>query len=104
MRAAMSELASALPWIVVPILAGCLYALVWYASDSLSGVARVLARTAPLAVIVPGIVYLSVVLTMQREELEAEPPARERVTPKTAKKTAKPEPIEAAPEAENEKP
>jgi esterase/lipase superfamily enzyme len=95
----MPEPASALPWIVVLVLAGCLYALVWYASDSLGGVARVLARAAPLAVIVPGIVYLSVVLAIQREELEPEPAVPESVAPKTAK----PAPVEAAPEAEKEK-
>jgi esterase/lipase superfamily enzyme len=98
----MPELASALPWIVALILAGCLYALVWYASDSLSGVARVLARVAPLAVIVPGIVYLSVVPAMQREALEAEPAVPETVAPKRAK-TAKPAPVEASPEVEKEK-
>jgi esterase/lipase superfamily enzyme len=96
----MSELASALPWIVVLVLAGCLYALVWHAAGHLSGAARVVARAAPLAVIVPGIVYLSVVLAVPRQELVAEPAVPERVAPKTAT----PAPLEAAPEAESEKP
>src|SRR5262245_31696884 len=74
----MPDLPSALPGIAVPVLAACVYAVVWYATRGLAGGVRALARAVPLAVIVPGLVYVSAVLSMHLEEAEADlaPPMR----------------------------
>jgi esterase/lipase superfamily enzyme len=70
----MAELASALPGTVLPVLAaGCLYALVWRATRGLDDAARVLARAVPVAVIVPGLLWVTAVLSIQRDAAEARP-------------------------------
>jgi esterase/lipase superfamily enzyme len=80
----MPELASALPGIALPVLAtGCLYALVWRATRGLDEPARVLARAVPIAVIVPGVLWVSAVLSIHLQKAEAGPAAvaRDLVTP-----------------------
>ncbi len=90
----MPELASALPGIAVPVFAGCVYAVIWYVTRDLDGRARMLARAAPLAVIVPGLVYLSVVLSAPHEKGEAGPAA----LPRALRKAAAPVRVTATPE------
>ena len=90
----MPELASALPGIAVAVFAGCLYAVVWYVTRDLDDRARMLARAAPLAVIVPGLLYISLVLSAQREEAEAGPAA----LPSALRKAAAPVRVTATPE------
>jgi esterase/lipase superfamily enzyme len=68
----MAELASALPGIALPVLAAaCLYALIWRATRALDAAARVLARAVPAAAIVPGLLWVSPVLSIQRDEAAA---------------------------------
>ena len=68
------ELWSALPGIAVPVLAaGCLYALVWRATRGLDAAARVLARAVPVAVILPGLLWVAAILPMQHKAAEARP-------------------------------
>ncbi len=70
----MSELASALPGIALPVLAAaCLYALLWRATRGLDEAARVLARAVPVAVIVPGLVWVSAILSIRLDDAEAGP-------------------------------
>src|SRR5262245_21557481 len=87
----MPELASALPGFVVPVLAaGCLYVLVWRATRGLDDAARVLARAVPIAVIVPGVLWVSAVLSIHLEKAEAGPAsvARDLVTPPPGTRSA----------------
>jgi esterase/lipase superfamily enzyme len=66
----MAELASALPAIALPVLAAvCLYGLIWRATRGLDA-ARVLARVVPVAVILPGLLCISPVLSIQRDATE----------------------------------
>jgi esterase/lipase superfamily enzyme len=70
----MSELASALPGIALAaVAAGCLYALVWRATRGLGHPARALARVVPIAVVVPGLLWISAVLSIQLRKAEARP-------------------------------
>jgi esterase/lipase superfamily enzyme len=91
----MPALLSVLPGIAVPFISGCLYAVVWYATRGLGATARVVARAAPLAVMVPGICYFAVVLPAERED--AEPPAQATGAPMRPRRT------EAAPEERSDR-
>jgi esterase/lipase superfamily enzyme len=71
----MPGLASTLPWIASAVFAGCLYAAIWYVTRELHGRARLLARTTPLAVIVPGLLLVSLVLSAQRDDAGSVPAA-----------------------------
>jgi esterase/lipase superfamily enzyme len=101
----MPDLASILPQISAPVAACVIYGVIWYATRSLPGLARMLARAAPLVVIVPAIVYVSLAMPVQHDE-EAEPAP----TPRAAKKSApgagaqpgRPEPNIAAMEGKDE--
>ena len=99
----MRELASALPGMVLPALAaGCLYVLVWRATRSLDDHARVLARAVPIAVIVPGLLWVSAILSIHLEDAEAGPAsvARELATPpRTRSASRAPQPAGAATKA-----
>jgi esterase/lipase superfamily enzyme len=80
----MPELASALPGIALPVVAaGCLYALVWRATRGLDEAARVLARAVPIAVLIPGLLWVSAILAVRLDKAEAGPAdmARELATP-----------------------
>jgi esterase/lipase superfamily enzyme len=96
----MPDLASALPGIAFPVLAVvCLYAVVWRASRRLDEAARVLARAIPLAVIVPGLLWVSAILSVHLEEAEAGPAgaARELArAPRTRAASRAPQPAAAA--------
>jgi esterase/lipase superfamily enzyme len=70
----LPELSPPLSGVAALAAGACLYAVIWLAARGLSGGARALARTLPLVAIVPGLVYVSVALSMQRDEAEAEPP------------------------------
>jgi hypothetical protein len=76
----MPILPPSLSVIAVLVLATVLYVAIWYATRSLDAGARVLARTTPAAVIVPGLLYISAMLATQREEAEAEPAALPRTS------------------------
>jgi esterase/lipase superfamily enzyme len=78
----LPELSPPLSGVVVLAVAGCLYAAIWLATRRLSGSARSLARMLPLLAIVPGLVYISVALSMQREEAEVEPAPVSKSHPK----------------------
>ena len=68
------ELWSGVPASAVAVLAaGCIYALVWRATRGFDGRARLLARAAPVAVILPGLLSVSVILSIQRKAAEARP-------------------------------
>jgi esterase/lipase superfamily enzyme len=70
----MPDLASALPGIALPVLASaCLYALVWRVTRGLGHAARVLARAMPAAMIVPGLLWVSAIPSMQHRSAEARP-------------------------------
>jgi esterase/lipase superfamily enzyme len=70
----MPELASALSGIALPVLAaGCVYALIWRATRRLNNAPRVLARAVPVAVIVPGMLWVSTILSIQHRAAEARP-------------------------------
>jgi esterase/lipase superfamily enzyme len=87
---ALPELSS--PLLGVAALAGgsCLYAAIWLATRGLSGGARALARMLPVVAIVPGLIYISVALSAQRDEAEAEPPPAARLPAPKAKASAAP--------------
>ncbi|HEX5958463.1 MAG TPA: alpha/beta hydrolase [Hyphomicrobiaceae bacterium] len=68
----MPELPPALSGVVVTVIAGCLYTAIWRVTRDLGGWARALARTTPMVVIVPGLIYLSLLLALQGEDAEAE--------------------------------
>jgi esterase/lipase superfamily enzyme len=90
-EAAMPELPSALPEVAVPVVAGLLlYAVAWYATRGLSGLAKMLARIAPLA-LVAGLLGLSLLQPVQREA------ARPAAIPKKTNQAAGPAPVEVAP-------
>src|SRR5262245_11601598 len=64
----MPEFDPAMLEIGVPVLAGILYALIWYATRGLPGVAKVLARALPLIAIVPAVLYFSLGVPMPRQQ------------------------------------
>src|SRR5262245_37101224 len=65
---------SALPGIAVPVLAaGCLYVLVWRATRGLDVITRMLARVVPVAVILPGLLWVAAILPIQHRTAEARP-------------------------------
>ena len=59
--------------IALPLVGACLYGLVWHATRGLDRTARVLARAAPLAVLAPGLVLLSLLMPLRQEAAEARP-------------------------------
>ncbi len=63
----MPELPSALPEVAAPVAAAFVYAVVWYATRGLPGLARVSARIAPL-VVIAGLVCFSLGLPARNEE------------------------------------
>jgi esterase/lipase superfamily enzyme len=68
------ELWPALPASAVAVLAsGCVYALLWRATRGFDARARVLARAAPVAVSLPGLLWVSLVLSIQHKAAEARP-------------------------------
>jgi len=100
----MSELASGLPGIALAVVAaGCLYSLAWRVTRCLGGVARMLARAAPAAVIVPGLLWLPTVLSVQTRKAEARPAemahALLETVPRTRSASRAPQPAAAAPGA-----
>ncbi|HEX5998174.1 MAG TPA: alpha/beta hydrolase [Hyphomicrobiaceae bacterium] len=68
----MPELPPALSGIVVTVIAGCLCTVIWRVTRNLGGLARALARTTPVFVIVPVLIHLSLLLAFQGEDAEAE--------------------------------
>ena len=96
----MSELASALPGIALAaVAAGCLYALVWGATRGLRHPAKALARAVPIAVIVPGLLWVSAVLSIQLRKAEARPADLARkldTAPRTRSALRAPQPATAA--------
>ena len=74
MGVALPEFSPPLSGVAGLAVAGCLYAVIWLSTRGLGGGARALARMLPLIAIVPGLIYISVALSMQREEVEAVPP------------------------------
>jgi esterase/lipase superfamily enzyme len=54
--------------VAVPVLAGLIYALIWYATRGLPGGAKVAARVAPLLVIVPAVLYVAFGMPAMRSE------------------------------------
>jgi esterase/lipase superfamily enzyme len=80
----MPGLAPALPWIASALFSGCLYAVIWYVTRDLDGRARLLARATPLAVIVPGLLSISLVLSAQREDADSGPAALPRALGKAS--------------------
>lgn len=68
----MPELPPALSGIVVTVIAGCLCTVIWRVTRDLGGLARALARTTPVFVIVPVLIHLSLLLALQGEDAEAE--------------------------------
>jgi esterase/lipase superfamily enzyme len=69
----MPELPPPLSGIVSLAVAGCLYTLVWLGTRSLDGTARALARILPVVALVPALLYMSVALSMQRDDGEEAP-------------------------------
>jgi esterase/lipase superfamily enzyme len=57
--------------VAVPVVAGLLYAVIWYATRGLPRLAKVLARVLPLMVIVPAVLYVSLGMPAQRERATA---------------------------------
>jgi esterase/lipase superfamily enzyme len=100
----MPGLPSALPEVAAPIAAALLYAVIWYATRRLPGLAKVLARAAP-AVAIAGIFCVSLILPPQREEVGPVPaktrraagPDRPELPPPETAKAAKPAPSAAQP-------
>ena len=78
--AAMFELPSIYFDVAVPVVAGLLYAIIWYATRGLPRLAKVLARLLPLIMIVPAVLYFSLGMPSQREE------AQQATSPRKAKK------------------
>jgi esterase/lipase superfamily enzyme len=70
----MPLLSPPLPGFAAALLAACLYVLVWQATRGLARLPRMLARAAPLAVVV-GLILLSPLLTARREAAHAGPAA-----------------------------
>jgi esterase/lipase superfamily enzyme len=72
----MAEFPSPALEYAVPIIAGVLYALIWYATRRLSGFAKLISRVLPLLIILPAILYVSfgVPLPRQVEEVLRIPP------------------------------
>jgi esterase/lipase superfamily enzyme len=86
------ELWSGLPASAVAVLAaGCVYGLVWRATRGFDSRVRLLARAAPVAVILPGLLWASVILSIQRKAAEARPAdgARSAEAPSSARSAAR---------------
>ena len=81
----MPELSPPLAGVATLAVAAGLYLVIWLAARGLSDGVRALARTLPLLAIVPGLVYLSMALSMARDDAEdGPPPALSSALPKTA--------------------
>ena len=84
----MAELSPAVIGIAIPVVGALIYAFIWFATRNLSRAAKILARAAPLGLIIPVMVYLSAVPTSRpqmasRAPTAAAPPA-ESQPPRTS--------------------
>jgi len=74
----MADVPSMVLEFAVPAAAGLLYALIWYATRGLPGLAKFLARVVPLLVIVPAVLYVSLGMPLQRDRVAQSPPMGSR--------------------------
>ena len=74
----------------VPVAAGVLYALIWYATRGLTGFAKVISRVLPLLIIVPAILYVSFGIRPPQQMTRAPGPEVDR-TRTEANRTVRPD-------------
>jgi esterase/lipase superfamily enzyme len=74
----MADVPSMVLEFALPAAAGLLFALIWYATRGLRGLAKVLARVVPLLIIVPGVLYVSLGMPLQRDRVAEGPPMASR--------------------------
>ena len=77
--------------IAIPVLAGLIYALVWYATRGLPRSARVLGRVLPLVVLAPAVLYFSLEMSPHREEAKRIAAARKEMASKEAERAPAPQ-------------
>jgi esterase/lipase superfamily enzyme len=74
----MADLPPASTGIAVAVVLAFLYGLVWYASRGMSRFAKILARVAPLGLLVPIVLYVSMAFNARAPMTAARPPAAEQ--------------------------
>ena len=72
----MAELSPAIINSAILVVGALLYAFIWYATGDLSRFAKVLARLAPLGLLIPALIYVSM-LSAPRQAAMAPQPAPE---------------------------
>ncbi len=75
----MAELSPAIINIAVLVVGVLLYALIWYATRGLSRFAKVLARAAPLGLLIPALMYASMISTSRPSKMAARAPTEPAV-------------------------
>ena len=76
--------------IVVPLLAGLFYAVVWYATRNLPRAARILGRVLPILVLGPVVLFFSLHLSPQREDARRVEAARKDMASREADRAPAP--------------
>ena len=69
----MADLSPAAVNVAVLLVAAILYAVIWYATRGLSRFAQMLARLAPLSLLIPGLLYMSTLSTRERMAMAPRP-------------------------------
>ena len=75
----MAELSPAIISIAVLLVGVLLYALIWYATQGLSRFAKVLARATPLGLLIPILLYASMISTSRPSKMAARAPTEPAV-------------------------
>jgi esterase/lipase superfamily enzyme len=76
--------------VLVPLLAGLFYSLVWYATRNLPRAARVLGRVLPIVVLGPVVLFFSLHLSPQREDARRVEAARKDMASREADRAPAP--------------
>ena len=69
----MADLSPAAVNVAVLLVAAILYAVIWHATRGVSRFAQVLARLAPLSLLIPGLLYLSMLSAPERKAMAPRP-------------------------------
>lgn len=88
----MAEFPSMTLEYAVPIVAGLLYAFIWYATRGFSGFAKVVSRLLPLLIIVPAILHVSFGMRLppQVEQVLRAPPVEQTRSPRETERSGRP--------------
>ena len=89
----MAEFPSMTLEYAVPIVAGLLYAFIWYATRGFSGFAKVVSRLLPLLIIVPAILHVSFGMRLppKVEQVLRGPPVEQTRSPRETDRSGRPD-------------